>query len=266
MKKLSLVILVLVIASLPVFAEGLASSKATADISTLVKCKMSSQTINDDGGAALIPASCVNLFSGASVDTTGQWIEIMSKPMKLSNSQSLIVSPSLVSGLYTQTRTKTTTGGTSTAQAMGAVYLRAVLVPYDGSAVIVAAPISSCSGGIFGCAAPEAGKWGVILDSRVQTLTQELSACVIDVTSIPGTNDGSCTFTSIIDLVLNTASAHTFNFVFPNVGQGVYTIKVYAAVGSGASVVGSGTAVGAAAFGLGSMTAESVRFVHDFSF
>jgi hypothetical protein len=46
----------------------------------------------------------------------------------------------------------------------------------------------------------------------------------------------------------------------------VYTVKIYAAVGSGATVIGDGSAVGAAAFGLGSLTVETVRLVHDFSF
>jgi len=77
----------------------------------------------------------------------------------------------------------------------------------------------------------------------------------------------TCDFTSTIDFGLQTASAHTFNFVFPNVGVGVYTLKVYAGVGSDGSIIaGSGTAVGAAAFGLGSVTAESVRLVHGFDF
>jgi hypothetical protein len=141
---------------------------------------------------------------------------------------------------------------------MGAVYLRVVLTPASGGADIVAAPLTSCAGAILGCQEVDGG-WGLILDSRIQTLTQEISTCVVD-------GGGSCTFTSIIDLVLNTSSANTFNFIFPNVGQGVYTLKVYAAVGSDATVVGSGSAVGAAAFGLGTVTAEVVRLVHDFSF
>jgi len=39
---------------------------------------------------------------------------------------------------------------------------------------------------------------------------------VVDVTSILGANNGTCTF--------------TFKFMFPKVGQGTYTIKIYAAV------------------------------------
>jgi hypothetical protein len=91
---------------------------------------------------------------------------------------------------------------------------------------------------------------------------------VVTLTSIVGT--GTCDFTSTINLISQTTSAHTYQFVFPNIGQGVYKVQIKAAVGSGASVVqdsGSGTvAVGAAAFGLGVVTIETVRLVHDFSF
>jgi hypothetical protein len=184
----------------------------------------------------------------------------MSTTLKLSNSQSVFVSPSLVTGLYTQTRTKTSTGSTSTAQAMGAVYMRAVLVDSKGNEIL-AAPLNLCTAEVFGCT-QVAGDWGVVLDSRIQTLSQSISDCTVLVLGVSGT----CSFTSIIDLVLQTASAHTFNLIFPNVGVGTYTLRIDAALASSASVIGSGTAVGAAAFGLGSVTAESVRLVHDFSF
>jgi hypothetical protein len=245
----------------PALAQsGLPSSKATADVNTLVKCKFSTATSGD--GAFTLPTTCVDWFSGATVDTSGAWIEIMAKPMKLSNSQSLFVSPSLVTGLYTQTRTKTNDGSTSTAQAMGAVYLRAVLIPANGSDPIIAEPLNLCSASVFGCQAVN-NQWGVVLDSRIQTLSQSITDCTVLVGGVSGT----CDFSSTIDLILQTASAHTFNFIFPSVGQGTYTIKIYAALGSGASILaGSGSAVGAAAFGLGSVTAESVRLVHDFVF
>ena len=91
----------------------------------------------------------------------------------------------------------------------------------------------------------------------------QCGCCTVLVDSISGT----CDFTSTLDFIFQTASANTFNFIFPNVGQGVYTLKVYAGVGSDASIIaGSGTAVGAAAFGLGSVTAETVRLVHGFEF
>ena len=242
------------------FAQnGTPSSKATAAINTLVKCTMSTQTSND--GDFTLPSSCVDLFTGATVQPEGEWVTIMSSPMKLSASQSVFATPSLVTGLYTQTRTKTQTGSTSTAVAMGGVYMRAVLTPAAGGPDIVAAPLNACSATVLGCV-NVGGDWGVQLDTRIQSLTQSLSDCTVLVDGSTGT----CSFTSVIDLILNTTSAHSFSFIFPNVGQGTYTLKIQAAVASGASVIGSGTAVGAAAFGLGSVTAESVRLVHDFSF
>ena len=82
-----------------------------------------------------------------------------------------------------------------------------------------------------------------------------------------GTTTGTCTFDSTIGLILQTTSAHTFNLIFPNVGVGVYTLSVQAAVKADGMIgAGSGTAIGAAAFGLGSVTVDSVRLVHDFSF
>ena len=256
MKKLFVAFAVCAVSS--AFGQ-LASSKATAQISTLVKCTMSTATTND--GSAILPTSCTDLYTGASVTPEGQWVTIMSSQMKLSNSQSLFVTPSLVTGLYTQTRTKTTTGSTSTAVAMGGVYLRAVLTPANGGPDIVAAPLTACNPNVLGCVAVDGG-WGVMLDTRIQSLTQSLSDCTV----LVGDLSGTCSFTSIIDLILNTTSSHSFGFIFPNVGQGTYTIKIKAAVGSSASVIGSGTAVGAAAFGLGSVSAESVRLIHDFSF
>jgi serine/threonine protein kinase len=69
------------------------------------------------------------------------------------------------------------------------------------------------------------------------------------------------------DDVARDTSAHSFDFIFPNVGVGTYSVEIQMAVNSDAQVVsGSGSAVGAAAFGLGSVTVEVVRLVHDFSF
>lgn len=253
------VLLGLMVAGPALAQNGTPSSKATADVNTLVKCTMSTATSND--GSAVLPASCVDLYTGATVATEGQWIPIMSSTVKLSNSQSVFVSPSLVTGLYTLTRTKTATGSTSTAEAMGAVYMRAVLVDADGDEIL-AAPLNLCASTVLGCA-NVGGNWGVVLDSRIQTLSQSLSTCTV---LVDGGGTGTCDFTSIIGLVLKTSSAHTFNLIFPNVGVGTYTLRVDAAVASSASVIGSGSAVGAAAFGLGSVTAESVRLVRDFSF
>lgn len=261
-------------------AQSLPSSKATAQVNALVKCTMTAVETPDDD--ILLPASCVDIFSGQAVDAgTNGWIKIMEKPLKVSASQSIFVSPSLVTGLYTRTRTKTTTPtlpdtlNTSEAVAMGGVYLRAQVVDEADNVVAVGAPLSLCTGdpAPYGCVKPGADDdWGVILNSRVQTLSQSLSNCVVDVQVGETVYTGSCSFTSIIDLILNTTSAHTFNFIFENLGanqgSGIYKIQILAAVASGAEVTegSSGAAVGAAVFGLGSMTAEKVRLVHGFEF
>jgi hypothetical protein len=85
----------------------------------------------------------------------------------------------------------------------------------------------------------------------------------VTVSGLAGT--GTCDFTSTIQLILQTTSAHGYNFIFPNVGVGTYSIQ--AAADSGAVVnTRTGSAVGGAAYGLGSVTIESVRMVHSFSF
>jgi len=237
-----------------------ASSKATAAINTAVGCTFSAATTIGD----TLPQTCHDIFSGAATEVTADnFATVMSSTIKISNSQSLFVSPSLVTGLYTQTKTKSSPGsGTSTAMAAGGVFLRAVVTNQSTGETFVGYPVAVCTSDILGCHADANGVFGVTLDSRVQQLSQSISDCIVTV----GTTSGTCTFDLTTDLILKTTSAHTFNFIFPSVGVGMYTVKIQTAVNSDALVSGSGTAVGAAAYGLGSLTVESVRLVHDFSF
>lgn len=237
------------------------SSKATAAISTAVGCKFSGQTTIAD----ILPVNCHDIFSGAAVEVSGNFATIMKTTIKVSNSQSIFASPSLVTGLYTQTKTRVSPGQTSQAVGEGAVYLRVIARNQASGIVQIAYPVAACKGDVLGCALVGSA-YGVELDSRVQTLTQSLSDCVVNVVvgGVPGT--GTCNFTATTDLVLKTTSAHTYNFIFPQIGQGTYDISVQAAVSANSTVQGLGTAGGGAAFGLGSMTVESVRLVHDFTF
>jgi hypothetical protein len=241
--------------------SGTPSSKATAAINTGVSCTFSfASTLGDPP-----PQTCHDIFTGFPVFVTADnFATIMSSTIKVSNSQSLFVSPSLVTGLYTQTKTNTRTGTTSTAVGQGGVYLRAIVTNQSTGAKQIGYPVAACLPGILGCQQASNGDFGVTVDSRIQTLTQAISDCIV---TIDGLTAGTCDFTSTIDLILSTTSAHTFNFIFPSVGVGVYTVEIQAAVNSGASVSGfGGTATGAAAYGLGSLTVESVRLVHDFVF
>jgi hypothetical protein len=258
MKYLSLS-LVLFIGMTLTAVTGLAqSSKATAAINTAVGCTVTSTSNIGD----TLPVSCHDLFYGSSVPVTSDnFATVMSSTIKVSNSQSLFVSPSLITGLYTQTKAKTSTGSTSTAVAEGGVFLRAIVTNLSTGAIQVGYPLAACSGSILGCqlVGPD---YGVTLDTRVQSLTQSISDCVVTV----GTSTGTCSFDVTTDLLLKTTSAHTFNFIFPNIGVGSYRIDIQAAVNANANVSGSGTAIGSAAYGLGSLTVESVRLVQNFSF
>jgi len=240
--------MVFAILSAPLTFAQTPSSKATAAISTAVGCTVNGTSNIGD----TVPVTCHDIFSGASADVTpDNFVQIMKTTMKVSNSQS---------------KTKTSSGGSSTATAEGAVYLRAVLRdPTTKVLVQIADPIADCTDQILGCTKDTNGDFGVVLDSRVQTLSQTLSACVV---TVLGTAGGSCNFDSTLQLVLQTTSAHSFSFIFPNVGVGTYTISIEAAVNaSGTLTNGStGTSIAGAAYGLGSLTAESVRMVHDFSF
>jgi hypothetical protein len=239
-----------------------ASTKATAAINTAVGCSVSNATT-----LGTAPMTCHDIFSGNPVPVTSDnFATIMSTSMKVSSSQSLFVSPSLVTGLYTNTTTKTHTGGSSTATASGGVYMRAVLTDSAGNILKIADPVAVCTNDILGCHASSGGDFGVTLDSRVQTLTQTLSDCVVNVVVGGVAGSGTCDFDLTTQLILQTTAAHTFNFIFPNIGQGTYNVAIQVAVNSDATVGGTATAVGAAAFGLGSVTVESVRLVHNFAF
>jgi hypothetical protein len=237
-----------------------ASSKAVAAVNTAVGC-----TVTNTSNIGTAPMSCHDIFSGTPVVVTpDNFVPVMDATVKVSNSESLFVSTSIVTGLYTSTTTKTKTGSTSTATGTGGVYERAVLLDGSGNTVAVAFPVAACTSTVLGCQSIGNG-FGVTLDSRVQTLTQSLSDCVVNIGTTVGA--GSCSFTSTIGLILQTTSAHSFDFIFPNVGVGTYSVEIQMAVNSDAQVVsGSGSAVGAAAFGLGSVTVDVVRLVHDFSF
>ncbi len=250
-------------------AQSLPSYKATAAVNTAVGCTATSSS--SPGITAVL--DCHDIWSGnATAVTPDNFATIMSVPIKVSNSQSLFASPSLVTGLYTQTLvTAKTGGGKSTATAEGGVFLRAVLsTDAAGLKVVqVADPVGMCDNDILGCqkVGGQNGSFGVVLDSRIQTLSQELSNCVVNVVVGGVPISGICSFSSTIDLLLKTTSAHTFNFIFPHVGQGVYYVVIQAAVDANAVVSStSNLAVGSAAFGLGSLTVESVRLVHDFSY
>src|ERR1700686_2155740 len=119
-----------------------ASSKATAAVNTAVGCTVS----NASNPIGTLPMTCHDIFSGSPVVVTpDNFVPVMDATVKVSNSESLFVSTSMVTGLYTSTTTKTktgsTSGSTSTATGTGGVYERAVLLDGSGHVFASAYPV-----------------------------------------------------------------------------------------------------------------------------
>ena len=166
--------------------------------------------------------------------------------IKMSNSTSLFVDTSLVTGLYTSTQVKgNNTGATSSATASAAVSVRVVL---DGTVY----------------AYPDVAGTGVTFDSRVQTLTANLGNIF---TSACASSPTTCTLTpEQITLILDTASAHAFNFILLNVGVGSHTVQIQAKTAATSTASTGGVAISNAAYGLGATTINVVRLGNSFSF
>jgi hypothetical protein len=114
-----------------------------------------------------------------------------------SSQTALLIRPSLVTGLYTDTKLS---GNQTSATAVGNV---TVYVTLDGKPV---APATNANP-------------GVIFDSRFQQLNSNLTTAI-------ATLSGGTITDAYLQLILSTLSAHSFDFVAPNVGGGVHTISM----------------------------------------
>src|SRR5713101_3857477 len=151
MKKLTPLCILTLLAATVAFAQsGTPSSKATAAYNTAVGCSVASTTNT---------WTCGDIFTGTQkLVTADNYVEVMGSTVKVSNSQSLFASTSLVTGLYTNTLVTTkpskTSGGTntSTATATGGVYLRAVLLDApNGNPIMYGYPAAACNAAVLGC-------------------------------------------------------------------------------------------------------------------
>ena len=210
--------------------------------------------------------------------SNGQWFTVMNASVKTSTTTDLFISPSLVTGLYTETQVKGSSSGTSqTSAATGSVAVRVLI---DCSTCATPGTVQSGPPATYTAAAePDPNGTGVVFDARIQQLTATLGQ-VITSTCLTANN---CT-NEQIDLVLNTTSAHTFNFVLLNVGSGVHTITVQARLNAGQVCTNTnnngtggvtcnntvntslGSSVAAALFGVGSVIVQPVHLGPSFSF
>ena len=240
----------------------------------------------------LLPPPCTDSTGN------GMWYTVMSASLKASTNKTYFVSPSLITGLYTNTQVSGKTSGnpsSETATAVASVAVRVLLdcvgcslpgAPQTGLASWTMAGYPDAGSG-----QPNKGGSGIIFDARIQQLTATLgqaitSTCLTLATTTTGTTLSNNCPPEVIDLILDTTSAHTFNFILPEVGAGQHTVTIQARLDAGNicystkgyittcqtginnQVVNTtlASSISAALFGLGSVTVIPVQLAPGFSF
>lgn len=173
---------------------------------------------------------------------TGDWVTLLDNTIKVANNKDLFISGSLEVGAFTQTEVKSKGKVKDTSTATVSIQVRMLL---DGEIV---------PPGIVTYAA------------RTQTLSATLEGAIAGCLTIVTNADGSltivldedCVTPEVIDLILATLNASSFDFVAVDVPQGVHTIELQARITtSGSAQNGSFSATGFV--GKGTLIIESVR-------
>ena len=258
-----------------------------ASFAALAPAELLAQSSTSPQGAAGIytgSAICVASNSGLGsnlqpcTDSTGNgsWFTVENASLKTSNTTDLFISPSLVTGLYTETQVKGNSSGTSqTAAATGSVAVRVLL---DCSNCAVPGTAQSATASYAAAAQPDPNGTGIVFDARIQQLSATLGQVITSACLTAGT----CTDEQI-DLILDTTSAHSFNYILLNVGSGTHTITVQARLDAGEVCTNNnsngtggvtctnvntalGSSVAAALFGVGSVIVQPLHLGPGFDF
>lgn len=180
---------------------------------------------------ATAKVSNINILS-AWTDTSMTWTPILSQTIKTPNQKDLFIDVSLQCGLYTRTKGKSKNPiGEDTAQATSTIKVR---VTVDGHPVYPSE---------------------VVFCERAQTLTVKLQGILGECPDDGGF--GCVVDEEYVELILETMSANSFNFVAADLDAGVHTVTVDAAI----DLVESGDAEARATIGVGSVTIEQVRMI-----
>ena len=152
--------------------------------------------------------------------------------IKVPQGKELLIGVSAEIGLVTDTSVKGKNGGAARAVAGGEAYVTVFAVPQNGGDSVEAAP----------------GQ--IMLSKRVQELSATLGGVIqsCQVACVEDSETGAIVCDDIviaedclvndeeIGLLLNTTAAHHFNFLLPNMNQGVYDIKAVFSTGARAEV------------------------------
>src|SRR6185437_16295556 len=152
---------------------------ATITTALLLPLGLLAQTSTSPQGAAgLYTGSAVCVASNAGLGSSlqpctdssnaGSWFTVMSTSLKTSNTTDLFISPSLVTGLYTETQVKgNNTGTSSTAAATGSVAVRVLL---DCTNCASEGALQTSPAAYLAAAQPDPNGTGIVFDARIQQL------------------------------------------------------------------------------------------------
>jgi len=215
--------LALSLAAVSGYAQSQPSAKVTAKVGYINVVSETSAGVNQTNTSA-----------------TG-WQTIMKNNIKTANQKDLFVSPSLEVGLLTDTLVRSKNGVPDSSWALAGVQVR-VLV--DGAEML-----------------PGAVTYG----RRAQTLTATFQGIIDGCLAIDPLTGGividpACVQPEVLQLILDTMSANSFNFIKADLPSGVHTVEVQARIDLGASAQ-LGSARARALIGNGSVTVESVRMI-----
>jgi hypothetical protein len=232
-------------------------------------------------GSAVCASSSSNLTPSIATCTdnsnNGMWFTVMHTSLKTSTTTDLFISPSLVTGLYTETQVKGGSTGTSqTAAATGSVAVRVLI---DCTNCAAPANPQTAQATYTAAAQPDPLGSGIVFDARIQQLTATLGQVITSACLLTNT----CT-NEQIGLVLATTSAHSFNFILLNVGSGTHTVTVQARLDAGQVCTNNnstgtggvtcnnsvntslGSSVAVALFGVGSVIVQPLHLGPSFGF
>lgn len=194
-----------------------------------------------------IVCSATDVQNNDCSSTNLDWTTVLSTTIKTPNQKDLLIGGSLQTGVGTGTTVASKGGTKSTAGASATINVR-VLV--DGVAATQCGG-TSCPNGV-------AYPFQVTYDARIQQLSAQLLG--LDCSANLLTGAITCDNPEIISLLIKTTSAHSFNFVAPNLTAGNHTVELQVNVGESASsdTVGAGASA-TAEVGVGSLTVQQVQ-------
>lgn len=213
------------------FADSLPSSKVTVALGDLMALGVKASSSTENG----------------STEDTG-WITVLQNFIKMPNQKDLCMDVALQCGLVTDTTVKSVGGERDISEAKGSIRVRVKVTHPDGS-FEYALPLEEDNPDL-----------GVTYCYRLQRLEAKFAGlnCTAGLDGVV-----TCTEPEELRLLLETLSAHAFNFYMADVSPGIHKIEVQARAQTGADLVGSELGKGGAeAFvGLGSMCVHNSRLI-----